>query len=72
MLHADGAPADWRDAIWDYNHAWWYVEEVLEKAAELRSGLVCEGATSGLPTGSARTALWAAKWLRNPIPQPFP
>jgi hypothetical protein len=54
LLHADGAPADWRDAIWDYNHAWWYVEEVLEKAAELRSGLVCEG-TSVLPAGSAQT-----------------
>ena len=36
LLHEDGAPKEWRQAIWDYNHAWWYVEEVLEKAETLR------------------------------------
>ena len=35
LLHADGAPADWPDAIYDYNHAWWYVHKVLAKAASL-------------------------------------
>ena len=38
LLHADGAPADWPDAIFDYNHAWWYVHEVLAKAASLHLG----------------------------------
>lgn len=29
LLKADGAPANWHDAIYSYNHAEWYVEEVL-------------------------------------------
>jgi len=32
-LKAAGAPEDWYDAIWAYNHADWYVQDVLEKAA---------------------------------------
>jgi len=32
-LQAAGAPADWYDAIWAYNHADWYVQDVLDKAA---------------------------------------
>jgi hypothetical protein len=32
LLRADGAPGDWRGAIWDYNHADWYVNEVLALA----------------------------------------
>ncbi|MGB0120089.1 MAG: lytic murein transglycosylase [Solirubrobacterales bacterium] len=32
-LQAAGAPADWYDAVWAYNHADWYVEDVLDKAA---------------------------------------
>lgn len=31
-LRASGAPADYRRAIFTYNHAWWYVEEVLHWA----------------------------------------
>lgn len=33
MLHADGAPADWDAAIFDYNHASWYVADVASLAA---------------------------------------
>ncbi|MGK2956487.1 MAG: lytic murein transglycosylase [Solirubrobacterales bacterium] len=32
-LQAAGAPGDWYDAIWAYNHADWYVEDVMDKAA---------------------------------------
>ena len=32
-LSASGAPNEWYDAIWAYNHADWYVEDVLEHAA---------------------------------------
>lgn len=32
-LHASGAPGNWHDAIYAYNHAEWYVEKV-ERAAE--------------------------------------
>jgi hypothetical protein len=31
-LSASGAPGDWYKAIWAYNHADWYVAEVLAKA----------------------------------------
>jgi len=31
-LHASGAPEDWRTAIFAYNHADWYVEDVLAGA----------------------------------------
>ncbi len=32
LLHQEGAPGDWRGAIWHYNHADWYVDEVLRDA----------------------------------------
>jgi len=32
-LSAAGAPTDWYDAIWAYNHADWYVKDVQEHAA---------------------------------------
>ncbi|HRV61282.1 MAG TPA: lytic murein transglycosylase, partial [Solirubrobacterales bacterium] len=32
-LQAAGAPTDWYDAIYAYNHADWYVQDVLDKAA---------------------------------------
>ena len=52
LLHAAGAPGNWHDAIFTYNHAEWYVEEVEAKAAKIGSGgeVVCapsSGATFG-------------------------
>jgi hypothetical protein len=39
LLHASGAPGDWQAAIYAYNHAGWYVDEVLTDAAAMyRSG----------------------------------
>ena len=35
-LHAAGAPSDYRRAIFAYNHAWWYVDEVLGWARRYR------------------------------------
>ena len=35
-LRAGGAPADYRAALFAYNHADWYVAEVLAKAATFR------------------------------------
>lgn len=53
-LRANGAPADYRRAVFAYNHASWYVDQVLAKATEYR-GAFAPGAT-----GSARAALvWA-------------
>jgi hypothetical protein len=35
-LRASGAPGDYRRAIFAYNHAWWYVSEVLSWARRYR------------------------------------
>jgi hypothetical protein len=36
-LHASGAPKDWHGAIYSYNHAEWYIAEVLANAAEYQA-----------------------------------
>ena len=36
-LRASGAPADWRRALFAYNHAGWYVDKVLRTAQQLTS-----------------------------------
>jgi len=38
MLHANGAPADWSAAIFTYNHANWYVQEVETLAQSYAGG----------------------------------
>jgi hypothetical protein len=50
-MHLSGAPKDWHSAIFAYNHAEWYVEEVLEKAAGFGGRLVCTEAPP--PQGDA-------------------
>ncbi len=35
-LHASGAPGDWYRAVFSYNHADWYVQEVLDLADRYR------------------------------------
>lgn len=51
LLHAAGAPKDWHAAIFTYNHAEWYVQEVLEKADSFGGRLVCTEAA--VPEGDA-------------------
>jgi len=46
-LRACGAPGDWSAAIYCYNHAWWYVAEVLSWAR-------LYSARYGSPAGSPR------------------
>jgi peptidoglycan DL-endopeptidase CwlO len=54
LLRANGAPADYRRAVFAYNHAGWYVDRVMSTADEYR-GAFAPGATGG-----ARAALtWA-------------
>ena len=66
-LRASGAPRDWRTAIFAYNHAWWYVEEVLEKAASFGAAVVCEslgGAALGdSPPRSPQRVEAVAGWI---------
>jgi hypothetical protein len=38
LLRASGAPANWHEAIFSYNHADWYVAEVLSNAKRFSSG----------------------------------
>ena len=39
-LKASGAPGDWRRAIFAYNHAGWYVDQVVDQAAAYRAAVV--------------------------------
>jgi hypothetical protein len=45
-LHASGAPWNWQNALFTYNHAGWYVAEVLRDAAAIFNG-------TGVPDPSA-------------------
>jgi hypothetical protein len=68
LLHADGAPADWPDAIYAYNHAWWYVREVLAKAASLHLTATCTLIADPLGETEARTLerlKRAARWIES-------
>ncbi|WP_249644389.1 C40 family peptidase [Nocardia sputi] len=51
-----GAPGDLRAAIWAYNHADWYVDQVLDQAARYRAtdttGGNCHTASSPSPTAA--------------------
>jgi hypothetical protein len=51
-LRASGAPADWRRAIFAYNHADWYVNLVLERAASYEVRVICDAA-GPISTGPA-------------------
>jgi cell wall-associated NlpC family hydrolase len=54
LLRANGAPADYRRAVFAYNHAGWYVDRVMAKAAEYR------GQFAPAASGGARAVLtWA-------------
>ncbi|HET7054206.1 MAG TPA: lytic transglycosylase domain-containing protein [Solirubrobacterales bacterium] len=68
-LRASGAPADWRAAIFEYNHAEWYVDEVLEKAAAFGSEVVCEAAggaaIGGSPPRSTERMEAVARWIES-------
>ena len=46
LLRANGAPTDYRRAVFAYNHASWYVDRVMTKADEYR-GQFAPGATGG-------------------------
>ena len=60
-LHASGAPGDWQRAIWAYNHAQWYIDEVLAAADQYQAAGLdqssdfaaagCSADGSGDPTG---------------------
>jgi hypothetical protein len=45
-LHDSGAPDDWHEAVFAYNHADWYVEKVLRYARHFASGVPQSGGSS--------------------------
>ncbi|GIW07530.1 MAG: hydrolase Nlp/P60 [Dehalococcoidia bacterium] len=54
-LCANGAPRDLRAAIWAYNHADWYVDQVL--AIAVRYGYLAPGAPTGQVVALARAQI---------------
>jgi Transglycosylase SLT domain len=64
-LHASGAPRDWHAAIFAYNHAEWYVQEVESKAAQLDGEVVCTASAGSLLGGEAD--LRRAETLYEPL-----
>ena len=54
-LRASGAPADWRRALFAYNHAGWYVDKVLAEAGRLQQvGHAACDAMAVLPGATVR------------------
>ncbi|MGD9737520.1 MAG: lytic transglycosylase domain-containing protein [Solirubrobacterales bacterium] len=65
LLQYHGAPEDWRAALYGYNHAWWYVDEVLAKAKELEGALLsCETGVEIGGEGLARVES-VARWIES-------
>jgi len=61
-LRASGAPADWRRAIFAYNHAGWYVDQVLAQAKRYRH------AAASAPTANSPADGPFDGRLRRPVP----
>lgn len=56
LLVANGAPGDYARALFAYNHADWYVDKVLDQAAEYRGALSATG-------DFAAAIAWAQRYL---------
>jgi Transglycosylase SLT domain len=65
-LLASGAPGDYRAAIFAYNHADWYVNQVLTKAAQYRADTPLPGGGGGLGGAIAPPAVTIPQILANP------
>lgn len=76
LLNAAGAPGDWPGAIFSYNHAQWYVEEVEAKAAKIGGGgeIVCTAAAdigSGANADLRQVETLSAPRAFRPIPSRY-
>lgn len=66
LLRYHGAPGDWRAALYGYNHAWWYVDEVLAKAEELGELAVGECETGvGIEGEGLERVESVARWIES-------
>jgi hypothetical protein len=68
-LAASGAPYDHHAALFAYNHAEWYVAEVLAKAAEYRGSPTAVGDTPELDSGVLSDVLHDPRIALRPIQQ---
>ena len=64
-LRASGAPADYAKAIFAYNHAHWYVAEVLAQAELYRGAAMASGGSPG-DTASVRELLGNSRIVLTP------
>lgn len=68
-LHASGAPGNWHDAIFAYNHAEWYVQDVLESAQKFDGSVVCVDAPveglGDLPSDALERVEYVARWIES-------
>jgi hypothetical protein len=64
-LRASGAPADWWRALFAYNHADWYVQQVLDQAERYRAA--CREIAESFSPGNG-----SLDWpVRGPVTSPF-
>ncbi len=56
LLRYSGAPEDWHGAVFSYNHAEWYVAEVLERAGRYEGGLATAAAEPAACAGASGPA----------------
>ena len=68
-LRASGAPDDYHAALFAYNHAEWYVAQVLAKAAAYRGSPTAAGDTPELDSGALRDVLNDPRITLTPIQQ---
>jgi hypothetical protein len=64
-LRASGAPGNWHDAIFAYNHAEWYVQRVEEDAQEFQGSGMDSVAVSGLSGGVCGPSVGDEAMLRH-------
>lgn len=69
LLHGEGAPDNWYDAIWSYNHADWYVEKV-ERIASSYGTVQCTPSLGASPlelAGGTGSINWDNLTLSNDL-----
>lgn len=83
MLKADGAPEHIWSAIFAYNHAAWYVADVLHYAEQYAAGdfgiadpdaraqAMCAGANAPLPAGAGKKIKAVIAYARDQLGKPY-
>jgi hypothetical protein len=66
-LHSSGAPADWQGAIFVYNHAQWYVNQVLSLAQTYYTSGLGHGGGSGAAAFASVCATVATGGYVDPL-----